>query len=343
VTGPRIVVLVTSPRVPAGLLSVSAWDLVRAHPVLAGTESEQVVALRAAGVPVRVVAPAHAVSTLLDELVAATKDASSTVVWLAGPDGDPELTGDLRIRLSVQCQLAELEVQSGSWDLPGARLLDVVAVLDRLAGPDGDPWRREQTHRSLARFLLEEAYEAYDAIEEADPLALREELGDVLLQVVLHARLAEEGDPAWSIDELAAGAVEKMVRRNPHVFAGVVVRDLDEITRNWERIKREEKPGRTTFDGIPLGQPALALAQKILSRARRDGLNVEGANPAGPGSIPDVEAGSPFDEAELGQVLFTLVARAEAADLDAEASLRRVALRRLAAARDSPASARSEP
>jgi XTP/dITP diphosphohydrolase len=369
VTGPRIVVLLTSPRVPAGLLTASAWDLLRAHPVLAGAESDQVVAVRAVGVPVGVVAPDQAVSHLLRDFAALTRspeptpdaessardsgaEPASTVVWLAAPDGDLELTRDLRLRLLAEPGLAEMEVRSGSWDLPGARLLDVVAVLDRLAGPDGDPWKREQTHRSLARFLLEEAYEAYDAIEEGDPAALREELGDVLLQVVLHARLAEEGDPAWNIDELATGLVEKMIRRNPHVFAGVAVNDLDEITRNWERIKREEKPDRTELDGIPASQPALALAQKILSRARRAGLhffeapagqNSSDATPARdpsgvgpePGATTEADGALSLDDAELGERLFALVARADAAGLDAEASLRRVALRRLAAARDS--------
>jgi XTP/dITP diphosphohydrolase len=211
-----------------------------------------------------------------------------------------------------------LELLYGSWDPPGARLLDVVTVMDRLVSPGGDPWKREQTHQTLARYLLEEAYEAYDAIEAHDLEALREELGDVLLQVALHARMAEEADPPWSVDDLAGGLVEKLIRRNPHVFGGAEIRDVDEIIENWERIKRQEKARDSALDGIALAQPALALAAKILSRARRAGISV--APPAATG-----RAGAE-DQAALGAILLALVADAEAKGLDPEAALRRAAL-----------------
>jgi XTP/dITP diphosphohydrolase len=145
-----------------------------------------------------------------------------------------------------------------------------------LASPGGDPWKHAQTHQSLARFLLEEVYEAYDAIDAADYLALREELGDVLLQVVLHARLAEqlpEGQ-AWNIDDVAGDLVDKLIRRNPHVFGDASVQDVDEILEQWERIKKAEKARDSALDGIAWSQPALALAEKVLSRARRAGLSV---------------------------------------------------------------------
>src|SRR5262245_60837958 len=153
----------------------------------------------------------------------------------------------------------------GSWDPPGARLLDVVAVMDRLVSPGGDPWKHQQTHQTLARFLLEEAYEAYDAIVAGDLAALREELGDVLLQVVLHARMAEDAtEPAqpWTIDDLAGDLVAKLVRRNPHVFGTARPADVDEIVENWEQIKRAEKARSSALDGIAAGQPALSLAAK---------------------------------------------------------------------------------
>ncbi len=206
---------------------------------------------------------------------------------------------------------------------PGARLLDVVRIIDRLHAPDGDPWRLEQTHATLAKYLLEEAYEAYDAIQAHDLQALREELGDVLLQVVLHARMAQEADPPWSIDDLAGALAEKMIRRNPHVFADLPVSDVEEITANWERIKREEKGRSSAMDGIALAQPALALATKILHRARRAGIDV----PVAP-SGHDVTT-----EDDLGELLFALVAEASARGLDPEAALRRVALRRADAIR----------
>ncbi len=236
----RIVLLVTSPRLPAGLLTAAAWDVVRQHPVLTGADSELTTAVRQAGAEVTVV-DGPATQPLLDAVAT-----HGTVVWLAGPAGDEALARELGLRLARQPGLAEMELMYGSWDPPGARLLDAVAVLDRLASPGGDPWKRAQTHRSLAGYLLEESYEAYDAISADDTDALREELGDVLLQVVLHARLAEElpEDERWTIDDVAGGLVDKMIRRNPHVFAGAEAGTLEEITENWERIKRAEKARR---------------------------------------------------------------------------------------------------
>ncbi len=300
----RVVLLVTSPRLPAGLLTAAAWDAVRAYPVLTAAESDQAAALRVSGVPVTVVEadPEVLVRSLAEHPV---------LVWLAGPAGDEDFARRLGLRLAREPSLAELELMYGSWDPPGARLLDAVAVMDRLASPGGDPWKQQQTHLSLAPYLLEESYEAYDAIVDGDLDALREELGDVLLQVVLHARLAENlpPDERWTVDDVAGGLVDKMIRRNPHVFAGATVADVEEITANWERIKQAEKERSSALDGIALSQPALALAAKILQRASRAG--VAAPLPAGP---------------DLGDTLLRLVADARRAGLDAEAALRRAAL-----------------
>ncbi len=295
----RIVLLVTSPRLPAGLLSAAAWDLVRTHEVFTGAQSAQTAALRAAGATVTVTdAP-------LDALLSAT---APTVVWLAGPTGDQEMARELGLRLARQPGTADLELMYGSWDPPGARLLDAVTVMDRLASPGGDPWKRQQTHESLAQFLLEEAYEAYDAIESGDRDALREELGDVLLQVVLHARLAENlpEDAAWNIDDVAGGLVDKLIRRNPHVFGDAPTQDVDEIIEQWERIKKAEKARESVLDGIAWSQPALALTAKILSRAGRAGVPVP---------LPTGD--------DLGERLVRLVADGGA---DAEGALRRAVL-----------------
>jgi XTP/dITP diphosphohydrolase len=297
----RIVLLVTSPRLPAGLLTAAAWDVVRAHPVFAAAESAQATALRAAGVPVTMVDPDP--ELLVREL--ATHD---TVVWLAGPAGDQDFARHLGLRLAREPQLAELELMYGSWDPPGAKLLDAVEVMDRLASPGGDPWKRQQTHQTLARYLLEESYEAYDAIAAEDYDALREELGDVLLQVVLHGRLAQDS-AGWSVDDVAAGLVEKMVRRNPHVFAGESVDSVEAIMENWERIKKQEKARDSVLDGVALSQPALALAAQILQRAERAGLNVP---------MPD--------GLDLGSSLLRQVADARAAGEDAEDALRSAVL-----------------
>src|ERR1700754_936140 len=265
----RILLLVTSPRLPAGLLTATAWDAVRAYPVFTAAESDQAEALRKAGVAVTVIEPDP--SLLLEHLTG-----HEAVVWLSAPAGDEYFARQLGMRLAREPQRADLELLHGSWDPPGARLLDAVAVMDRLASPGGDPWKRAQDHRTLAPYLLEESYEAYDAIFSDDLDALREELGDVLLQIVLHARLAEElpEDERWSIDDVAGGLVDKMVRRNPHVFAGASVADLAEITENWERIKRAEKARGSVLDGVALSQPALALAAEVLRRAARAGVAV---------------------------------------------------------------------
>ncbi|MFF5051959.1 nucleoside triphosphate pyrophosphohydrolase [Micromonospora sp. NPDC000663] len=308
----RIVLLVTSPRLPVGLLTAAAWDVVRQHPVLCGAESELVTAVRQAGAEVTVV-DGPATQRLLD-----TVAAHGTAVWLAGPAGDEALARELGLRLAREPGLAEMELMYGSWDPPGARLLDAVAVMDRLASPGGDPWKRAQTHRSLAPYLLEESYEAYDAIGADDTDALREELGDVLLQVVLHARLAEElpEGERWTIDDVAGGLVDKMIRRNPHVFAGAEAGTLEEITANWERIKRAEKARDSVLDGVALSQPALALAAQILDRAARIGLAV-------PPPLADTQVD---EEARLGASLLTTVAAAREADLNPEHALRRATL-----------------
>jgi XTP/dITP diphosphohydrolase len=300
----RIVLLVTSPRLPAGLLTAAAWDLLRAHPVYAAAESAQGAALRAAGVEVEVIDPDPEI------LVRALAD-TDTIVWLAGPAGDQQFARQLGLRLAREPALAELELMYGSWDPPGARLLDAVAVMDRLASPGGDPWKRQQTHETLAKYLLEESYEAYDAIVEGDLDALREELGDVLLQVVLHARMAEDlpEDQRWSIDDVAGVLVDKMVRRNPHVFAGESVDSVEAIVENWERIKKAEKSRDSVLDGIALSQPALSLAAKMLDRVERAGLGVP---------LPS--------DLDLGSSLLRVVAEARESGMDAEAALRSAVL-----------------
>jgi XTP/dITP diphosphohydrolase len=293
----RIVLLVTSPRLPAGLLTAAAWDVLRALPVLTAAETAQVAALRAAGVAVQVV-PARA-----EEVLAA---ADPDVVWLAGPTGDQDLARELGLRLAREPGLAELELMYGSWDPPGARLLDAVEVMARLLAPGGDPWKQAQTHQTLAPYLLEEAYEAHDAVVAGDPDAIREELGDVLLQVVLHAGLGERS--GFTIDDVAGDLVDKLIRRNPHVFADTEVHSLEEITANWERIKQAEKARGSVLDGLALAQPALSLAAKVLSRAERAGIQVDRPTTG------------------IGAELLALVARARAQGVDAEGALRAAAL-----------------
>ena len=306
-TGDRILLVTTSPRLPAGLLSAAGWEALRSGPVhTADPAAEQAVAVAAAGIPVHElsIVDTRAAAYELRELAR-----GGVVVWLAGPGGDTELAravGDVVARGGG----AELELVYGSWDPPGARLLDVVAAMDRLRSPGGCPWDAEQTHRSLMPYLLEEAYEAYEALELDDTAALREELGDVLLQVAFHSRLAEELPEAerWSIDDVAGHLVDKLVRRHPHVFAGAEVSGVDEVLRNWDVIKRAEKTRESVTDGVPMGQPALTLAATLQHKAAKLTLPA-GALPAADG---------------FGGRLWELVAEARAAGLDAESELRRV-------------------
>jgi NTP pyrophosphatase (non-canonical NTP hydrolase) len=325
----RIVLLVTSPRLPAGLLTAVAWDLVRTFPVLAGAEGDLPAAIRAAGGQVRVVAPDQVPPDQVPAELVGTARAHGTAVWLAGAAPDPGLCEPLRAILA-----GEPEVLVGSWDPPGARLLDVVAVMDHLVSPGGDPWKQAQTHESLAGYLLEETYEAYDAMLAGDLAGLREELGDVLLQVVLHARMAQDGDPPWSVDDLAAELTAKLIRRNPHVFAGMPLRDLDEITASWEQVKRAEKARGSVLDGLARSQPALALAAKIRSRADRAGLEVR---------VPEPPLADVADEAALGELLLGIVELARRRGLDPEAALRRTALAHADALRAEEAAARGRP
>lgn len=199
-------------------------------------------------------------------------------------------------------------------DARGARLLELVAVMDRLRSPGGCPWDAKQTHASLATYLLEETYETLEAIETGDDELLREELGDLLLQVIFHGRIAEERerDP-WTVDDVAVGITQKLVRRHPHVFGDAEAEDAEWVAGRWEEMKREEKGRTSALDGIPLAQPALALAAKVMHRAEKSGINVP---------TPDVDVPKATDEREFGDALLAVAASAHANGIDPEQALR---------------------
>jgi XTP/dITP diphosphohydrolase len=148
----------------------------------------------------------------------------------------------------------------------------LVQVMDQLRSPGGCPWDAQQTHESLARYLLEETYEALEAMDQGDLGSLREELGDLLLQVVFHARIAQEADATFSLDAIAQGVVDKLVRRHPHVFTDLVVTSSEELEANWAKIKEQEKQRESVTDGVPLAMPALQLATQLVYRARNSGV-----------------------------------------------------------------------
>jgi XTP/dITP diphosphohydrolase len=194
------------------------------------------------------------------------------------------------------------------------------------------PWDARQTHESLAPHLLEECYEALDALESGDPAAFRDELGDVLLQVVFHARIAAEAadGTGYTIDDVAEGIVAKLIRRHPHVFADVTVSGPEEVKRNWDAIKaaeRAEAAGApvSVLDTVPFGQPALSLAAQLQRRAERAGVpaDLAGRPASGPGQ-GDGAAGERA-VSDIGAELFALVARAREAGLDPELELRAAA------------------
>jgi XTP/dITP diphosphohydrolase len=297
-----LVVVTTSPRVAPGLLSHRAWEALRSGPVLTGQEDHpQLPYLAEAGVTVEVVAP--------DAPALVARAAGETVVWLAreSGDGDEEFMRALGHAALALDDPPVIEVVPGSYDLPGARVLDLIRVMDRLRTEC--PWDRKQTHESLVPYLLEEAYEVLETIEEGDHAALREELGDLLLQVVFHARVAE----GFDIDDVAAGIVDKLVRRHPHVFGSVRAESADEVNDNWEAIKAAERASRgdeSLLDGVPMGQPSLSLAAQLLRRAERSGVPESLASAVGQG---------------VARELFDLVRRARAAGVDPEAELRAAA------------------
>jgi XTP/dITP diphosphohydrolase len=390
-TAGELILLVTSPRVAPGLLTLSAWDTLRgAARVLCGSaDHPQLPALADAGITVGILAvpasggpvpavppsggpvpavsdPAGPVPAVSDPavsrsasasaglaraepgpvsaarpeghlarlLAAAAAQANGPVVWLAGGPVRPALgTGPADGTGALLSALRELgppapavTVLVGAADLPGARLLDLVATMAILRAEC--PWDAKQTHESLAPHLLEEPYEALEALESGDHRALREELGDVLLQVLFHAQVASERDDGtgYTVDDIADGIVAKLVRRHPHVFADVAVSGADEVTQNWDAIKKAERaekavPGdaaASAVDGVPFGQPALALAAQLQRRAARAAIPPELPH-AGP------DGGDPG--AELGDRLFGLVAAARAEGLDPEAELRAAARR----------------
>jgi tetrapyrrole methylase family protein/MazG family protein len=202
---------------------------------------------------------------------------------------------------------------------------DIVA---RLRAPGGCPWDREQTHQSLRPHLLEETYEVLQAIDEEDDEALREELGDLLLQIILHAQIAvEEG--SFTLAQVLETIIEKIIRRHPHVFAGLEVADADEVLRNWQAIKREEKKEKEDKPlwGMPLNLPALTLARRAQERATREELLATTREALLSEAQSSLDQLREIDdqqeaEAELGRLLFTLANLGRQLGVDAESALR---------------------
>jgi NTP pyrophosphatase (non-canonical NTP hydrolase) len=331
-----LTVLLSSPRVAPGLLTWQAWSALRAADrVLAGSAEHPLIpALAAAGVATAVVAaPSSADGAALGALLSPfASSAGEAVVWLApqGSAADLLLPGSLSV---------PYQVIDGSYDLPGGRLIDLVSIMDRLRV--SCPWDREQTHSSLLKYLLEEAYEAAETIELGDLAALREEIGDVMFQAFFHARIAAERpvtEGGFTIDDVADTLAAKLIRRHPHVFADVTATSAADVNANWEEIKKAERAakaeaaaagspdgagGPSVLDGVSFGQPALSLAVQLQRRAARAGFMPADHAGTGDGAGPAAENAA----ARFGDELMALVARARQAGVDPELELRAAARR----------------
>jgi tetrapyrrole methylase family protein/MazG family protein/ATP diphosphatase len=220
-------------------------------------------------------------------------------------------------------EVASLERQDG------ASLPWLVGVMRRLLAPEGCPWDREQTFLTLRKYVLEEACEVLDAIDSGDRLSLREELGDLLLQIVFHSELARR-EGSFAIDDVVAGIVNKLVERHPHVFGEIDATTTDEVLRNWEKLKAKKKQGQGILDGVPRSLPALTRAQRIGEKVARVGFdwpNATGSRAKVTEELGELDkalasSDTAAMEEELGDVLFALVNLARQLHLDAEGALR---------------------
>ena len=193
-----------------------------------------------------------------------------------------------------------------------SELLRLAEVMNKLRSPGGCPWDAEQTHESLIKYLLEESYEFIDAVESNDRAGLQEELGDLLLQVYFHARIAQD-DPQspFTIEDVARGIADKLISRHPHVFADVQVSGVAEVISNWEEIKAAEKGRTSAIDGVALSQPSLALISKLLHRAEKFGLELDLPN----STVTDADSAA--------DQIVAIAAWASANEIDLDALLRK--------------------
>lgn len=345
---PRIVLVETSAAVP-GLFSFGAWDALRGAAVVHARDPEghpSAPYLYHAGIGIEPLAPASVPASGMDLLapgVPSERGLARTlcdvaeergeVVYLLGP-ADDELGRTVGIeaaRRHIEVEfvfLAELP--------PGAELLRLAGVMRRLRdADDGCPWDLEQDHRSLARYLVEETYELLDAVDRDDDRDLREELGDVLLQVVFHAQIAADRR-AFTIDDVAAGISEKLERRHPHVFGDTEVSSAADVQANWDDLKQQEKGRAGPFEGVPMALPALQLTTDLQRKAAKLGFDWDG--PDGPAAkvreeldevlaVADGEGAEAEAEAEIGDLLGAVVALARQLGIDPEAAARRAAAR----------------
>ena len=196
-----------------------------------------------------------------------------------------------------------------------SELLRLREVMDKLRSPGGCPWDAEQTHQSLLKYLLEESYEFIESVENNDRQDMQEELGDLLLQVYFHSRMAEEDtNQPFNIEDVAKSVADKLIRRHPHVFAGTKVDNSQDVLENWEKQKALEKDRSSIIDGVPLAQPALPLAAKVVYRINKLNYSLPISQP--------LKLSDQTNQDQFGEILLGLIAQAVEKGLDPEAALR---------------------
>ncbi len=196
-----------------------------------------------------------------------------------------------------------------------SELLRLREVMDKLRSPGGCPWDAEQTHQSLLKYLLEESYEFIESVENNDRQDMQEELGDLLLQVYFHSRMAEEDiNQPFNIEDVAKSVSDKLIRRHPHVFAGTKVDNSQDVLENWEKQKALEKGRSSIIDGVPLAQPALPLAAKVVYRINKLNYSLPISQP--------LKLSDQTNQDQFGEILLGLIAQAVEKGLDPEAALR---------------------
>jgi len=196
-----------------------------------------------------------------------------------------------------------------------SELLRLREVMDKLRSPGGCPWDAEQTHQSLLRYLLEESYEFIESVENNDRQDMQEELGDLLLQVYFHSRMAEEDtNQPFNIEDVAKSVADKLIRRHPHVFAGTKVDNSQDVLENWEKQKALEKGRSSIIDGVPRAQPALPLAAKVVYRINKLNYSLPISQP--------IKLNDQTNQDQFGEILLGLIAQAVEKGLDPEAALR---------------------
>jgi MazG family protein len=336
---PRVVLVETSDALP-GLLPFQAWDVLGT----AGTvwlrdvdDHPSAPHLYFAGLDLRAVEPApleradldlsrpgDPVSRRLAKALLQVAVAEGAAVYLLGPDDGglaPALAG------MAPDHGAEIELVFLAQQPAGGELLRLVDVMRQLRDPEtGCPWDLEQDHATLRRYLLEEAYELLHAIDQQDDVELQEELGDVLLQVVFHAQVARDRG-AFTIDDVARGITDKLVRRHPHVFADGEASTAAEVQDNWDRLKSAEKSRTSPFDGVPPAGPGLHLLETLQRKAAKRGF--DWPDPTGPAErvrreLAELEAAPDpgARQQELGDLLGAVVALARHLDVDPEEAAR---------------------